>query len=149
MAFDVGSPKGKKGQHRPEMNVTPLVDVVLVLLIIFMVLTASQNDMFWVHVPEEDKKQEQEPEEPEETDPNKLPLVVSVNAQGRIKINQDVYADGEFSERLRRMLVARGDRRIYFDAERGVSFERVMSVMDAARGAGAAHIAVVTEQLTP
>lgn len=149
MGFDVGSPShGKKGRHRPEMNVTPLVDVVLVLLIIFMVLTASQNDMFWVHVPEEDKSQAQ-PEEPEETDPNKLPLVVSVTTQGRIKINQDMYADREFPERLRRMLVARGDRRIYFDAERGVSFDRVMSVLDVARGAGASHIAVVTEQLTP
>jgi biopolymer transport protein ExbD/biopolymer transport protein TolR len=152
MGFEVGAAQSKgrkKGQHRPEMNVTPLVDVVLVLLIIFMVLTASQNDMFWVHVPEDDKKEEQPPDDPEETDPNKLPLVVSVNAQGRIKINQDVYADREFPERLRRMLVARGDRRIYFDAERGVAFERVMAVMDAARGAGAAHIAVVTEQLTP
>jgi biopolymer transport protein ExbD len=150
MGFDVGAPAhGKKGRHRPEMNVTPLVDVVLVLLIIFMVLTAAQNDMFWVHVPEDDKKQEQPPDEPEETDPNKLPLVVSVNAQGRIKINQDVYPDRDFPERLRRMLVARGDRRIYFDAERGVSFERVMSVLDTARGAGASHIAVVTEQLTP
>jgi biopolymer transport protein ExbD len=150
MAFDVGAKHGKPGRHSPEMNVTPLVDVVLVLLIIFMVLTASQNDMFWVHVPEEDKKQENEPEPlPDETDPNKLPLVVSVSTQGQIKINQDAYADREFPERLRRMLVARGDRRIYFDAERGVSFDRVMGVLDAARGAGASHIAVVTEQLSP
>ena len=144
MAFDVGGKPGKKGRAAPEMNVTPLVDVVLVLLIIFMVLTATMNESFWVHVPEKDKKQE---EEPEDSDPNDAPIVVSVNPQGRIQINQDVYADAEFPERLRRMLVARGERRIYFDAQRGVPFERAMQVMDLARGGGAAHIAVATEKL--
>jgi len=144
MAFDVGGKPGKKGRAAPEMNVTPLVDVVLVLLIIFMVLTATMNESFWVHVPEKDKKQE---EEPEESDPNDAPIVVSVNQQGRIQINQDVYADAEFPERLRRMLVARGERRIYFDAQRGVPFDRAMQVMDLARGGGAAHIAVATEKL--
>jgi len=147
MAFDVGgSQTGKKGFGRPEMNVTPLVDVVLVLLIVFMVLTAAMNETFWVHVPEKDQKQE---ETPEEDDPDKAPIVVSVNARGRIQINQDVYSDADFGDRLRRMLVARGERRIYFDAERGVSFERAMQVLDHARGAGAAHIAVATEKLAP
>jgi biopolymer transport protein TolR len=128
------------------MNVTPLVDVVLVLLIVFMVLTAAMNESFWVHVPEKDAKQQ---EEPEEEDPDKGPIVVSVNAHGQVQINQDVYADAEFPERLRRMLVARGERRIYFDAERGVPFERAMQVLDRARGAGAAHIAVAAEKLAP
>lgn len=144
MAFDVGAQGGKKGQARPEMNVTPLVDVVLVLLIVFMVLTASMNESFWVHVPEKDKEQQ---EEPEEDDPDKAPIVVSVNRRGQVQINQDVYPDAEFPDRLRRMLVARGERRIYFDAERGVPFERAMQVLDSARGAGAAHIAVAAEKL--
>ena len=147
MAFDVSPNTGKKGRSRPEMNVTPLVDVVLVLLIIFMVLTAAMNDMFWVHVPEKDQKQQ--PEDEEESDPDKAPIVVSVNAKGRVQINQDSYSDAEFPDRLRRMLVARGERRIYFDAERGVPFERAMQVLDRARGAGAAHIAVATEKLAP
>ena len=147
MAFDVSPSTGKKGRSRPEMKVTPLVDVVLVLLIIFMVLTAAMNDMFWVHVPEKDQKQQ--PEDEEESDPDKAPIVVSVNAKGRVQINQDSYSDAEFPDRLRRMLVARGERRIYFDAERGVPFERAMQVLDRARGAGAAHIAVATEKLAP
>jgi biopolymer transport protein TolR len=147
MAFDVGaSTNAKKGHSRPEMNVTPLVDVVLVLLIVFMVLTAAMNEMFWVHVPEKEQKQD---ESPEDADPDKAPIVVSVNARGQIQINQDVYSDADFGDRLRRMLVARGERRIYFDAERGVAFERAMQVLDHARGAGAAHIAVATEKLTP
>lgn len=144
MAFDVGGKAGKKGQARPEMNVTPLVDVVLVLLIVFMVLTASMNESFWVHVPEKDKEQQ---EEPEEDDPDKAPIVVSVNKRGQVQINQDAYSDADFPERLRRMLVARGERRIYFDAEVGVPFDRAMQILDSARGAGAAHIAVATEKL--
>jgi len=145
MAFDVSQPD-RTGRSRPEMNVTPLVDVVLVLLILFMLVTAAMNDMFWVHVP--DKAQKQAPE-PEESDPDQAPIVVSVNAAGRIQINRDTYSDAEFAERLHRMLVARGERRIYFDAERGVPFERALQVMDRARGAGAAHIAVATDKLVP
>jgi biopolymer transport protein ExbD len=146
MAMDVQVKGGKnqKGRAHPEMNVTPLVDVVLVLLIIFMVLTSVLNEHFWLHVPEKDKQAELEPPPQNE---DEQPIVVTVNKQGRVQINQDVYPDGEFPERLKRMLVARGDRRIYFDAEDGVPFERAVEVMDLARGGGAAHIAVVTEKL--
>jgi biopolymer transport protein ExbD len=147
MAMDVQAQpaRGKKGKGRahPEMNVTPLVDVVLVLLIIFMVLTAVLNDHFWVHVPEKDKPTDIEPP----ADDDQQPLVVTVNRQGQIQINQDVFPDQDFAPRLKRMLVARGERRVYFDAEDGVRFERAVQVMDLARGGGAAHIAVVTEKL--
>jgi biopolymer transport protein TolR len=147
MAMDVSAPgkHNRKGRARPEMNVTPLVDVVLVLLIIFMVLTSVLADHFWVHVPEKDKPNEIEP--PPSDDPNDQPIVVSVNPKGQVQINQDIYPDGEFPERLKRMLVARGERRIYFDADDRVPFERAVEVMDMARGGGAAHIAVVSEKL--
>ena len=147
MAMDVQvAGSGRKGRARPEMNVTPLVDVVLVLLIIFMVLTAMMDDRFWVHVPEKPKNDpalENAPEPGAED----LPIVVSATRDGRIKINQDFYPDADFPERLRRMLVAKGDRRVYFDAQNGVPFERAMQVMDLARGGGAAHIAAVTEKI--
>ena len=147
MAMDIQAPgsKSKKGRARPEMNVTPLVDVVLVLLIIFMVLTSTMSEHFWLHVPEKDKQAEIEPPPPMSAD--ELPIVVLVNKAGQVQINQDAFPDAEFPERLRRMLIARGDRRIYFDADDGVPFERAVEVMDLARGGGAAHIAVVTEKL--
>ena len=97
-------------------------------------------------MPEKEKPQQELLEEP---DPGQGPIVVSVNAHGRVQINQDEYSDGEFPDRLRRMLVARGERKIYFDAQPGVPFERAMEVLDSARGAGAAHIAVATESLAP
>jgi biopolymer transport protein TolR len=147
MAMDIQSPgsKNKKGRARPEMNVTPLVDVVLVLLIIFMVLTSAMNEHFWVHVPEKEKPNEVEP--PPALSDADQPIVVIVNKAGQAQINQDAFPDAELPERLKRMLVARGDRRIYFDAEDNVPFERAVEVLDLARGGGAAHIAVMTEKL--
>jgi biopolymer transport protein ExbD len=139
-----GKKKKKKGVGTPEMNVTPLVDVVLVLLIIFMVVMPMMHAKFWIHVPPKaDENAEVVP-----PDPNALqPIVVTVNAQGHIQINQDVYPDNVFPQRLRGMLVARNERKVYFDAADNVSFERAMDVMDLARGGGAAHIAVMTERL--
>ena len=145
MGMDVGPSTGKKkGVGTPEMNVTPLVDVVLVLLIIFMVIMPALDAKFWIHVP----PKPDEDAEPSIPDPDALqPIVVTVNAQNRIQINQDVYPDDVFPQRLRRMLIARGERKVYFDAADNVPFERAMAAMDLARGGGAAHIAVMTERL--
>lgn len=144
MAMDVQTGKGKKGQAQPEMNVTPLVDVVLVLLIIFMVVTPLLHAHFWVHVPKQEKDEETEAAPPE---PGEGPIVVSVNAAGHIQINRDVYPDADFPVRLRRMLVARGERKVFFDAHDDAPYARAVEVLDLARGAGAAHIAVTTEGL--
>ena len=51
MGMDLGGDSKKKGLKKPEMNVTPLVDVVLVLLIIFMVIMPMMDAKFWIHVP--------------------------------------------------------------------------------------------------
>jgi len=145
MGMDVGHGKSKKrGRSHPEMNVTPLVDVVLVLLIIFMVVTPMMNEHFWIHLPSKAAEQA-EPSPPAPDDQG--PIVVSVNAAGQIQINRDVYPDADFPIRLRRMLAARGERRVYFDADDDAPFERAVAALDLARGGGAAHIAVMTEAL--
>ncbi|MEQ8894361.1 MAG: biopolymer transporter ExbD [Sandaracinaceae bacterium] len=131
----------KKGRARPEMNVTPLVDVVLVLLIIFMVVMPSMHRFFWLYLPPQ-VHAEQMPIE--QSNP---PIVVTVNRNGQIQINREVFPDATFPVRLRRMLVARQERKIYFDADDGAPFERAVEVMDLSRSAGAAHIAVMTERL--
>jgi biopolymer transport protein TolR len=141
MAFDVDTGKGgKKGRSRPEMNVTPLVDVVLVLLIIFMVAMPAMHRLFLVNVP----AKETDAAPPAE---GRDPIVVTVNERGAIQINRDVVSDAAFPARLRRMLVASHDRKIYFDAADGAPFERAVYAMDRARGAGAAHVAVMTNRL--
>ena len=144
MAMDVEAPSGgkkkKKGKSKPEMNVTPLVDVVLVLLIIFMVVMPAMQRFFWLHIPPESADQVEPPNQ-------QPPIVVTVNARGEIRINRDVYPDATFPTRLHRMLVASADRKIYFDADDNAPFDRAVEAMDLSRGAGAAHIAVMTERL--
>lgn len=144
MAMDLGAGKGKKGRAAPEMNVTPLVDVVLVLLIIFMVIAPSLKATFWVHVP--DRPDPNDPPPP----PDTLliePIVVSVRGDGRIRINREVLTDRTFPARLHRMLAARNERKIFFDASNDAPYGRAVEVLDLARRGGAAHIAVLTEQV--
>lgn len=145
MAMDVSAGHGKKRvRHRPEMNVTPLVDVVLVLLIIFMVVTPLMSKQFWVHMPDLQQDQEQESIDDEDA---LEPIVVTVNSQGSIRINREVISDADFATRLRRMLAARHSRTIFFDAHDEVEFSRATHVLDLARGGGAATIAVLTEAI--
>jgi biopolymer transport protein ExbD len=142
MGMNLGGGKGKKkGAAAPEMNVTPLVDVVLVLLIIFMVITPLLTKQFWVHLP--DKKQENEPPPPDA----KEPVVVTVNEAGKIRINRDEIADSEFKVRLTRVLAARQDRTIFFDAHNKAPYGRAAVALDLARGAGASTIAVATDSI--
>ena len=140
MDLDTGKKK-KKGAAAPHMNVTPLVDVVLVLLIIFMVAMPAMMRYFWIHVPPVAEAQANPPPD------QQPPIVVSVNERGEIRINQDVYPDAVFPTRLRGALVASGDRKVYFDAADNAPFERAVEAMDLSRQAGAAHIAVVTRAL--
>ena len=144
MAMNIGGADGKKGKVRPEMNVTPLVDVVLVLLIIFMMIMPLMPAHFWVHVP--DKPDSEEDATP--PDPNqKQPLVISVNPEGLFQINKEVVPDDEFVAKLRRVLIARGERKVFFDAADNAPYSRAVRALDLARMGGAAHIAVLTQSV--
>jgi biopolymer transport protein ExbD len=142
MGMNVGA-EGKDGKARPEMNVTPLVDVVLVLLIIFMVIMPLMPAHFWVHVPDKAAPEDVTPPDPNE----KQPLVISVNPEGLLQINREVVPDEEFIEKLRRVLIARGERRVFFDAADSAPYSRAVRALDLARIGGAAHIAVLTESV--
>jgi biopolymer transport protein ExbD/biopolymer transport protein TolR len=142
MGMSASSGGGKRGRAAPEMNVTPLVDVVLVLLIIFMVITPMLAKQFWLALP--DKKEQNEPEPPP-TD--KEAIVVTVTKDGQIRINRDALSDAEFPLRLRRALAASGERTVFFDAHDQAPFGRASQALDLARGAGAATIAVSAESI--
>lgn len=142
MAMDLGSGgKSKLGVATPEMNVTPLVDVVLVLLIIFMVITPLLSKQFWVHLPE-DKKENTPP--PPSSDG---PVVVTVAEDGTIRVNRDKVTLDELDTKLRRALAAKGQRTAFFDAADDASFGRAAEVLDHMRGGGATTIAVLSERL--
>jgi biopolymer transport protein ExbD/biopolymer transport protein TolR len=145
MGMDLGKPGKtglKPGRAQPNMNVTPLVDVVLVLLIIFMVITPLLAKQFWVHLP--NKIENDKPPDPSEKD---KPIVVTVTKAGEIKINREVVESGEFSNKLKRVLAAREQRTIFFDADDDAEFGKAVEVLDLARAGGSATIAVMTEPL--
>lgn len=137
MAFEVG---GKRGAVRPSMNVTPLVDVVLVLLIIFMVITPLLTKQFWLHVPKKDDKANVAP--PSDALP---PVVLAVRPDGTLQIGTEPVATSELQGKLKRIFAARHEHVLFFGADGKVPFGRAMEALDLARGAGAATIAVLTE----
>ena len=138
MAMNVGSPSSKVA---PAMNVTPLVDVVLVLLIIFMVVTPLLTKKFWLNVPKKNEKTEQQPP------PDQKPVVLTYHKDGTIKLNAEPVKQAELVDRITRVLAARGDNVIFFDAEAEADYGGAVAVMDLARGGGAATIAVSTEAI--
>ena len=131
-------------QSRPnsEINVTPLVDVVLVLLIIFMVVTPLLEKDLAVRVPDAEQL----------VDPAELPedqLVVSVDASGALRLNAQALPEGEYVARLRQVLEARprGKRLVFFLAEEKTNYGRLVAALDGARVAGAETLGMMTERL--
>jgi len=142
MGMDLGQKGLRPGRAKPNMNVTPLVDVVLVLLIIFMVVTPLLAKQFWVHLPNKIEK-----EKPPDPSDKEKAIVISVTKAGEIKINRDTVAKADFAGKLRRILAAREQPAVFFDAEDDAEFGAVVEVLDLAREGGAATIAVLTEPI--
>jgi biopolymer transport protein TolR len=125
-----------------DINVTPLVDVVLVLLIIFMVLTPLLEKDIEVRVPET----EVETTPPDTNDQ----LVVQITEAGAIKINaEQMPSPEEYVTRLKRMLAAkpREERVVFFMAEDKANYGQLITVMDGAKTAGAVVLGMATEDL--
>jgi biopolymer transport protein TolR len=130
------------GPKRPltEINVTPLVDVVLVLLIIFMVLTPLVEKQKSLKVPESAPAESAErPEVGEDAALTALP-------DGRVRFDGEVFALEAAAERLRVGYEGRPRRILYFDAEDGTSYELAFRALDAAQAAGVKTIALLTEE---
>jgi biopolymer transport protein ExbD len=130
--------EGKKGAIRGEINVTPLVDVVLVLLIIFMVLTPSTLKHLTANVP----KKSDEPTPPVPTDTS---IVVECGPHRELSINSEPLAVEALGEKLVERLRGSRQKVVFFKADDGVAYGDVVRLMDVARGVGAQTLAVVTE----
>ncbi len=127
-----------------EINITPLVDVVLVLLIIFMVVTPLLEKDIEVRVP--DKQDENQP--PPDVPPDQL--VVSLSKDGDIAINSEKVTPGEYTEKLKRMVnaKARGERLVFFTADDETNYAKLVWALDNARLAGAEVLGMATEKMT-
>jgi biopolymer transport protein ExbD/biopolymer transport protein TolR len=129
----------------PYMNVTPLVDVCLVILIIFMIVTPLMTKVFWLNLPKKDEDAENKPPPP--SDNANKPLVMTVDKAGKIRVNKTLLRPGEISGRLPRMLAAQKRKVLYFDAHDDVAYGEAVKAMDLARNGGARSIAILTQNV--
>jgi biopolymer transport protein ExbD len=138
MAFGVGA-KGKGS--RPEINVTPLVDVVLVLLIIFMVVTPMLSRNLWLNVPP--KPDENAAPPPPDTLP---PVILSMAKDGTTSVNGEVVAREQLVPKLKELIAARADKVVFFDAHQQAPYGDTVLLMDAVKK-DVAQLAVLAEPL--
>lgn len=124
-----------------EINITPFVDVMLVLLIIFMVAAP----MMTVGVPLELPKTAAQamPTEQEE------PLTISLTVEGGITIQTTPVEDGELIPRLQAIMTERSSNKLFIRADAGVNYGRVAQVMGALQAGGYTSIGLVTEPEGP
>jgi biopolymer transport protein TolR len=133
---------GRRRHHRrgvmSEINVTPMVDVMLVLLIIFMISAPLLTVGVPIDLPQTKAKS---------LDQDKEPLTISVNGEGKWFLQNTEIAVDEILPKLKAITEARGgmDERIYVRGDRKVDYGTVMKVMGRLSGAGFHRVALVTE----
>ena len=133
MAFDQSS---SDSGAISQINVTPLVDVMLVLLIIFMVTAPILQQGVSIDLP----KVAAGPLAGEEEQ-----LVVNVAKGGQVYLNDTALTPDQLKEKLRAIVAARPDRQLYVRADQAVPYGQVMQVMGAVRDAGLVRVGLVTE----
>jgi biopolymer transport protein TolR len=132
---------GRRRARRPvmaEINVTPMVDVMLVLLIIFMVSAPLLTVGVPLDLPQTQAKS---------LDQDKNPLTLSVNIKGQVYLNDTEIALDELVPKLKAITDARGgaDERIFVRGDKKVDYGTVMKVMGRLSSAGFRRVALVTE----
>ena len=124
-----------------DINVTPLVDVVMVLLIIFMVVTPLLEKDIGVRVPDTEQVKVDTPPPPDQ-------LIVRVSAQGELQVNDERVEQADLVGKLRPLLERQSrpqDRIVFVVADDGANYGNVVTVLDSARQAGAHTLGMMTD----
>jgi biopolymer transport protein TolR len=133
MAFT--TPHGKTATSLSEINVTPLVDVMLVLLIIFMVTAPMLQTGIDVQLPETTHVKEVNPEQR---------IVISISREGMIYYGSDAINFSKIPDRLKKDAKGPKDS-IFLRSDKDVKWNSIVSVIDVIRGAGFSEIKLVTK----
>ena len=139
---------GRRGRHRrgrsaamSEINVTPFVDVMLVLLIIFMVAAPMMTAGVPIELP--DTAANALPTEDEE------PLTISMTADGKLLIQNEETAEDTLIPKLRAIAAERKSDKLFLRADGAIPYERVAQVMGALNAGGFRNIGLVTDTQGP
>ena len=140
MAFNLSS--GQDESEMSDINVTPLVDVMLVLLIIFMITAPMLHQGVEVSLPET---------EAAETIPLRIddPMVLSVKADGLVYIRDRPVHPSRLVEQLTPILERRDDDQVFLKGDRNISYGQFIHVVDLLYQGGIRHVGLVTEQIVP
>src|SRR6476659_10132405 len=129
---------GGKGGVKSDINVTPLVDVMLVLLIIMMIIAPMLQKGVDVKLPTASNTQDK-PETQDQT-------VVAVTADGRMHLNGIPQTDTELPQRIQDTLETKKEKVVYLKADQDASYGRVMAAFDALRKAQVENIGLIAER---
>ena len=137
MSMAVGTKKGPKC----DINITPYIDILLVLLIIFMVITPVRQLDLDVKVPQP------APEDQTKNVVDPSVIVVSVGESAQIAINQDQTDIGSLGAKLQEIYSARANKNMFISASPKLPYGDVVKVIDIAKGAGVGDIGLIIEAI--
>jgi len=126
---------------RADINVTPFIDILLVLLVIFMTISPTERTGLNAAIP-------QPPPPGPQAQPQENVIVLSMDRNGVIKINQDEIEPSRLIERLQNIFKSRNDRTIFVQADTELLFNDVAQLIDAAKSAGVDRLGLMTEQIS-
>jgi biopolymer transport protein TolR len=133
-----GSSRSRRRTPYGEINVTPLIDIVLVLLIIFMVMTPIMLKELVAKVPQ--KQAENVPQPPGEN-----PIVVELDAQDALTLNGEAVPPETLAERVTERLRHDRQKVVFFKIADDANYGRAVRIMDVCKGAGAVTLGIVTK----
>lgn len=134
--MEVGSRGNGDRSTMSQINVTPLVDVMLVLLVIFMVTAPMMQQGVQVNLPKAETKAMSSQDEA---------LVVSIKQDGKVYVNSTEVAPGDLQAKLTSMVANRAKKEVFLKADRDVPYGQVVTTMAEIKGAGIERLGMVTE----